>query len=241
MNDEFNQLPQLGGGPNRIHFLTTKTYRLIRRLLGRPIYKPDPAQFNAVQTGRIITFTLRQESLGGGGIPDSPPDGGGGDQHPWKATPNGDAFVNIAKGCVTGFVPMPDASSGKQNFFAPFIGIYQKFEGGSVEVSEESGYVYIEVPIADEVEGVEGSDITDTFGGELYAPSAPPTLVFSDSRIEVEYAISGVPIDGIKAYIPICEVSKAAGVAAVDYQILTHNPSIQLDALLYIPAPDPPP
>jgi hypothetical protein len=192
----------------------------------------------------VVGGKLRQSTSGITIEIDRPRSGGkssASTDHPWKATPNGDEFINIAKGCVTGFLPMPDASSGAENFYAPFIGIYQKFEGGSVEVTYESGYIYLEVPLAFEVEGAEGSDVSVTIGGELYAPSGTPTLVFSDSRIEVEYAISGVPIEGIKAYIPICEVSMEDEVARVDYQMLTHNPSIQLDAILYIPEPEPDP
>jgi hypothetical protein len=160
--------------------------------------------------------------------------GGGGFTHPWKVTPNGTAFVTVAPGNVTGFLPKSDLGTPawKPRFFSPFVGTYIKFPGDVVEVTESSGYIYMGFTLESEVEGSEGGM---SGGGDLianiYRPYTEPVVFF--------YSLSPENLDSIdfsSAYdviIPIAEVSLADDIASVDYQILTHNPMIQLDDIEY--------
>lgn len=148
--------------------------------------------------------------------------------HPWKCTPNGDEFINVAAGCVTGFIPYSDGTYGEANFFLPFVEIYKEYAGGSVEITAATGYLYAVVGVTKDFEGYEGGGGSGTFdiGGELYRPdNTNPTVVFSDATPS-----SYAPNDA-NVHILIAKVALDAGVASVTTQILWHNPSIQLDAI----------
>jgi hypothetical protein len=154
--------------------------------------------------------------------------------HPWKVTPNGTAFVTVAPGNVTGFLPKSDTltPAWKPRFFPPFVGTYIKFPGDVVEVTESSGYIYMGFTLESEVEGIEGAG---SGGGDLigniYRPYTEPVVFFYD--LSPENLDSTNFFSAYDVIIPIAEVSLADDIASVDYQILTHNPMIQLDDIEY--------
>jgi hypothetical protein len=149
--------------------------------------------------------------------------------HPWKASPNGNAFINISRGHIMGFKPYSDGTYGTASFFLPFIEILQTYAGGSVEITNATGFIYATCTVTSSVEGQEGAYAGGDLGGDLYRPSAAPTVVFSSVPI-ASYA----PLDA-KVHFLIAEVSLAGGIAAVEEQLLFHNPSIQLDGVFNIP------
>lgn len=174
---------------------------------------------------------------GGGGVPrprstsnemrHEPPNDGF--AHPWKATENGDEYINVARGHIMGFKPYTDGTYGSPDFFLPFIEILQTYAGGTVEITQATGFIYATCTVTSSVEGNEGAFAGGDIGGNLYRPDAAPTLVFSD------VAIASYAPNDAKVHFLVAEVSKTEGVAAVEEQLLFHNPSMQLDSLYNIP------
>ena len=160
------------------------------------------------------------------------PPGAPAPSHPWKATANGDETVAVAAGCIMGMYSSTEDSAGgapssQSRFFSPFIGIYKKFEGASIEITAATGYVYAKCDFSSTVEGYEfGSNLE--IGGNLYYPNTTPSLVFSDlGPGSFDPSSEDSPVGDM--YFPIAEVSVTDNVAKVDFQVLTHNPVIQLD------------
>ena len=149
--------------------------------------------------------------------------------HPWKATPGGGAFIDIAKGHVMGFKPYTDGTYGDPSFFLPFVEIYETYGGGSVEVTNNTGFIYAVCTLDSSVEGQEGAAAGGDIGGRLYRPSGAPTVIFSDAAVAAYD-----PMDA-NVHFLIAEVSLGNGVAGVENQFLVHNPSIQLDSVFNIP------
>ena len=174
----------------------------------------------ATQNADTIAFSGKVE-ITGSGTSSSPP---------WKATPNGDEFINVARGHVMGFKPYTDGTYGSADFFLPFVEILQTYAGGTVEVTDATGFLYATCTVTSSIEGQEGAYGDGDIGGDLYRPAAAPTVVFSDVAIAA-YS----PLDA-KVHFLLAEVSKAGGVAAVEEQLLFHNPSIQLDSVFNIPS-----
>jgi hypothetical protein len=158
--------------------------------------------------------------------------------HPWKVTSNGTEFVTVAPGCVTGFLPKSDLGTPawKPRFFPPFVGTYIKFIGDTIEVTAASGFIYMGFTLESEVEGAEGGGSGGDVTGNIYRPYTAPDVFFYDKTPE-----NYESMDFSSAYdvvIPIAEVSLAGGVASVDYQILTHNPMIQIDDIEFLFTPE---
>ena len=156
----------------------------------------------------------------------------GGGSHPWKATANGDDTVAVAAGCIMGMYSSTEdaaggAPSSQARFFSPFVGIYKKFTGASIQITAATGYVYAKCDFSSTVEGYEfGSNLE--IGGNLYYPNTTPSLVFSDlGPGSFDPSSEDSPVGDM--YFPIAEVSVTDNVAKVDFQVLTHNPVIQLD------------
>lgn len=152
--------------------------------------------------------------------------------HPWKATANGDDTVAVAAGCIMGMYSSTEdaaggAPSSQARFFSPFVGIYKKFTGASIQITAATGYVYAKCDFSSTVEGYEfGSNLE--IGGNLYYPNTTPSLVFSDlGPGSFDPSSDDFPVGDV--YFPIAEVSVTDNVAKVDFQVLTHNPVIQLD------------
>ena len=152
--------------------------------------------------------------------------------HPWKATANGDDTISVAAGVMYGFIPYADSAGGTTSsaakFFAPFVADYKKFAGASIQITESSGYIYAKCDLTYDTEGFEGGgdyDVTQ----QLYRPSEVASLFFSDLAPTALDPSSDDFGSAKDVYIPVAEVSLSGGVASVDYQILTHNPMIQLD------------
>lgn len=153
-------------------------------------------------------------------------------EHPWKVTANGNDTVAVAAGCIMGmYSAREDASGGapytQARFFSPFVGIYKKFTGASIQITAATGYVYAKCDFNSTVEGYEfGSNLE--IGGNLYYPNTTPSLVFSDlGPGDFDPSSEDSPVGDM--YFPIAEVSLTDNVAKVDFQVLTHNPVIQLD------------
>jgi hypothetical protein len=153
-------------------------------------------------------------------------------EHPWKVTANGNDTVAVAAGCIMGmYSAREDASGGapstQAKFFSPFVGIYKKFTGASIQITAATGYVYAKCDFNSTVEGYEfGSNLE--IGGNLYYPNTTPSLVFSDlGPGDFDPSSEDSPVGDM--YFPIAEVSLTDNVAKVDFQVLTHNPVIQLD------------
>jgi len=117
--------------------------------------------------------------------------------------------------------------SSQARFFAPFIGIYKKFTGASIQLTAGTGYVYVKCDFSSTVEGYEfGTNLE--IGGNLYYPNTTPSLVFSDlGPGAFDPSASDAPVGDM--YFPLAEVSLTDDIAKVDFQVLTHNPIIQLD------------
>ena len=150
--------------------------------------------------------------------------------HPWKATASsGSAFIDVARGHIMGFKPYTDGTYGSADFFLPFVEILQTYAGGSVEITEATGFLYAACTVESSVEGQEGAFAGGDIQGNLYRPAAAPTVVFSD------VALTAYDPADAKVHVLLAEVSLVGGVAAVDEQFLFHNPSVQLDSLRNIP------
>lgn len=160
---------------------------------------------------------------------------GGGDTftHPWKATANGNDTISVAAGVIYGFIPRSDAAGGTTSsaayFFAPFVADYKKFAGASIQITESSGYIYAKCDLIYADEGHEGGGGSYDTTQQIYRPSEVATLFFSDMAPTALDPSSDDFGSAKDVYIPVAEVSLSGGVASVDYQILTHNPMIQLD------------
>ena len=149
--------------------------------------------------------------------------------HPWKATAGGSASIDVARGHIMGFKPYTDGTYGSADFFLPFVEILQTYAGGSVDITEATGFLYATCTVESSVEGQEGAFAGGDIQGNLYRPAAAPTVVFSDA------AVTAYDPADAKVHVLLAEVSLVAGVAAVDEQFLFHNPSVQRDSLRNIP------
>lgn len=127
-----------------------------------------------------------------------------------------------------------NGGGAEPNMFFPFVEMFQSFAGGTVEVTEASGYIFAACPVSKIDEGVESGDTE--IAGELYQPSASPTLVFTDvAPSSYDPSFDASPPSVPTAYFLIAQVALADGVASVTKRFLFHNPSVQLDAIRFIP------
>jgi hypothetical protein len=88
------ELPRPAGGASRLHFITTKTYALIRELLARPPLEPDAQQFETIERPQGRTFRLRIAEVFRQGT------AAGVRRHPFEVVPQGDDKVTVRPGKV---------------------------------------------------------------------------------------------------------------------------------------------
>jgi hypothetical protein len=152
--------------------------------------------------------------------------GGVTEKRPWKATENGDEFINVASGMFLAFFPRDDVDGSYPNGF-PMVGGFWSFNGGSVEITEDEGFIYAKTAITSTRENFAGP-IPETGGDELYSdlyrPTGAITLYFSEDAPS-----ANKPADADEIHMPIAKVKLEDGVAKVDFQILDHNPLMQID------------
>ena len=133
--------------------------------------------------------------------------------HPWKATSNGDATVDVAAGIAMGWAA---ATPAGDDTLPPYFHLkeIQSYVGGSVTVTA-SGKIYGKIPFTQS--GVYQSPYgAITNYSTRLDPSGSLTVAFGET----------VPTSGDSFYFEIATVSISDGVAGVDSQILTHNPTL---------------
>jgi len=181
-------------------------------------------EFDEDAAGKLVVTYHRFDSINY-----RKPDTSSTSSHPWKATAGGSASIDVARGHIMGFKPYTDGTYGSADFFLPFVEILQTYAGGSVEITEATGFLYATCTVESSVEGQEGAFAGGDIQGNLYRPAAAPTVVFSD------VAVTAYDPADAKVHVLLAEVSLVGGVAAVEEQFLFHNPSVQLDSLRNIP------
>lgn len=141
----------------------------------------------------------------------------GGFSHPWKVTSNGDDTVNVAAGNVGWW-----EEQNSDPWVAPMIHTYEKFSAtAEVEVTA-AGYI-VAVYNANHRKG---GETAFTNGGNLNVEALGEYAGSKDVRF------SETPTDETADIVLVlAEVSLAAGVAVVDYQVLTHNPIVAIPRL----------
>jgi hypothetical protein len=148
------------------------------------------------------------------------------DVSPWQATSRGDDKIYIAPGCVVGYRPAPEDNNDSLMRF-PIVGMHVPFGGGEIEITAAEGTVYAHLVAPPGV--VESQQTSFSYQGDLQEMWIHRSILYLPEVIELAFiAADTVPEEG-GIYIPIATVTLADGIASVDYQILTHNPHIQLD------------
>jgi len=146
--------------------------------------------------------------------------------HPWKATATGTANIAIAPGCVVGYRPAPETNDDSPMRF-PIVGEHVPFLGDEIEITAAAGSVYAHLVAPPGV--VESQQTSFSYQGDLQEMWIHRSILYLPEVIELAFIPADtVPEEG-GIYIPIATVLLADGIASVDYQILTHNPHIQLD------------
>ena len=134
--------------------------------------------------------------------------------HPWKVTGNGDDTVSIAAGCVLSYESQPGT-----------LKLYRKYDGDQNATVEGEGVVYAsivsEMALSPDIRFSGTDDNGDIMDVDLFRlfpdSTAPLILSFAES--------TPVSSSGI-FYFEVAEVSLNDGVAVVDYQIITTNPTL---------------
>jgi len=146
--------------------------------------------------------------------------------HPWQATSRGDDKIYIAPGCVVGYRPAPEDNNDSPMRF-PIVGMHVPFGGGEIEITAAEGTVYAHLLAPPGV--VEAQQTSFSYQGDIQEMWIHSSILYLPEVIELAFlAANTLPEEG-GIYIPIAAVTLAEDIAAVDYQILTHNPHIQLD------------
>jgi len=146
--------------------------------------------------------------------------------HPWKAAPTGTENIAIAPGCVVGYRPAPEDNNDSPMRF-PIVGEHVPFLGDEIEITAAEGTVYAHLVEPPGV--VESQQTSFSYQGDLQEMWIHRSILYLPEVIELAFIPADtVPEEG-GIYIPIATVTLADGIASVDYQILTHNPHIQLD------------
>lgn len=142
---------------------------------------------------------------------------------PWKVTANGDDTVAVAPGKVLSFnheqVSIPAAGSTNLSSYFNLVD-FASYAGGDVTVTT-TGFIYLEIDYST-AGGAYASDTYDNLGGDDFTHSLES--VRPSGAITVNFG--ALPTSGDKFVVKIAEVSLDSGVAQVDEQILTHNPTL---------------
>jgi hypothetical protein len=141
---------------------------------------------------------------------------GGDSTHPWKATENGNATIDIAAGNVLRMVSEGGLAADTTPQWV-HLDKAASYAGGTVTVEVGDSYIYGRIPLVEAI---------------VYTTPDPSDPVNLNTRrlqpsgsVTVE-AGGAMPASGDQFVFLIAEVSLNAGVATIDDQVLTHNPQL---------------
>lgn len=142
--------------------------------------------------------------------------------HPWKATSSGAEEVAIAAGEIMG---IKDPSIGSPSGdITPYYFVPVLYEGGNVEVTGETGYIYA---VATTIESIIHIDTYDFGFVGLQTQTRKTSLITVEFSADAPGDVSAG--ENGEVWIPICEVAKTDDVASVTRQILMHNPLLNIE------------
>lgn len=144
--------------------------------------------------------------------------------HPWKVTANGDDTVTVAAGKILSY--LHDEVTAGADYLPACFQLKKLFDyagtGETPIVVTGTGKIYVSVAYT------EGGNVTrwDADPGDGLEEGRSYSIVpDTGAALTVSFATS-LPADGDAFVVEIADVSLADGVAQVDDQILTHNPTL---------------
>lgn len=148
--------------------------------------------------------------------------------HPWKVTSNGDGTVSVSAGELLSFEHesvLPPAGTGGgsgKNLSSYFnLDTFATYDGGDSITVTGTGFIYAQVDFAnggayvwDAYTNVDGVEVQVNL--DSIRPSGVVTVAFGTS----------LPTSGDVFVVKLAEVALSDGVAQVNKQIITHNPTL---------------